>query len=392
MPLNFDDMTVMIIARNAGKTIERAIRSVLQDSPVRILLVDDASDDDTAERALNLAGDRIRIVRPESSVGTGNARQTALQSVQTPFAIWLDADDEFLPGRTEAHLRRLSDGDIELVYDTGVLVDGLTGDRISELAMPDFIVRDRKLGFLLERNWLPILQCSFAVEFVRQFGYDRSFRDAEDYDIMMRSLISGGRAEFLESQGYRYYHYPASVSRHLSASVGYFTCALKRYSAQQVTEFVAASGNLSMAEQAYVKTCWHVMTGNLDGVEAELKSFCNSLEPVTPYQRSAEVLAQFMSGVVDLLQERPAAAEIRFRQALETWVSPEGYNNLAVACWYLERRDEAVQYWEKALTLSPGYVDALLNLKNTEAAKQRRVTKLPLRPKPNRPDYGLDIV
>jgi glycosyltransferase involved in cell wall biosynthesis len=98
-------VTVLIDSYNYGHFIEEAIDSVLaQDFPVNqfeILVVDDGSTDDTAERVRKF-GPRIKYLYKLNG-GQASAFNLGFQNAQGEIIAMLDADDYWLPGK----LRRI---------------------------------------------------------------------------------------------------------------------------------------------------------------------------------------------------------------------------------------------------------------------------------------------
>src|ERR1044071_4995870 len=92
--------TVLLAARNAESTIAPAVSPVIEQSD-EIVLEDDISTDATVAGARAVAGVRLRVLTRPHHGPLGATRQAALEHVATPFAAWLDADDEFLPGRIQ---------------------------------------------------------------------------------------------------------------------------------------------------------------------------------------------------------------------------------------------------------------------------------------------------
>ncbi len=94
-------VTVLIDTYNYGHFIEEAIESVLsQDFPmedVEILVVDDGSTDDTAERVKKY-GPRIRYFYKENG-GQASAFNLGISKAHGEIVALLDADDYFLPGK-----------------------------------------------------------------------------------------------------------------------------------------------------------------------------------------------------------------------------------------------------------------------------------------------------
>lgn len=97
------DLTVAIPALNAAPTVDVAVRSVLDqaDEAVEVLVVDDGSIDSTAEVAAAIGDRRVRILRGPGR-GVASARNLVLHEAAAPWVAFLDADDEWLPGRLQA--------------------------------------------------------------------------------------------------------------------------------------------------------------------------------------------------------------------------------------------------------------------------------------------------
>jgi glycosyltransferase involved in cell wall biosynthesis len=91
--------TVLIDTYNYGQYIEEAVQSVLaQNFPAEereILVVDDGSTDDTAER-LKKYGDTIRYLRKENG-GQASAFNFGFEQARGEVVVLLDADDVWLP-------------------------------------------------------------------------------------------------------------------------------------------------------------------------------------------------------------------------------------------------------------------------------------------------------
>ena len=94
-------ITVLVIAYNYGRFIEAAIDSVLtQDFPgdqVEIIVVDDGSTDDTAERVRKY-GERVQYFY-KTNGGQASALNLGIAKATGEFVTFLDADDFFLPGK-----------------------------------------------------------------------------------------------------------------------------------------------------------------------------------------------------------------------------------------------------------------------------------------------------
>jgi glycosyltransferase involved in cell wall biosynthesis len=95
-------VSVVIPVYNAERTIGRAINSVLdQDFDSReIIVVDDGSTDSSAA-IVEAYGDHVRIFR-QANRGAAAARNAGARAAAGEYLAFLDADDEWLPGKLRA--------------------------------------------------------------------------------------------------------------------------------------------------------------------------------------------------------------------------------------------------------------------------------------------------
>ncbi len=90
------DISVIIPAYNAAKTIARCLDSVLQQQPrIEIIVIDDCSTDDTFEtcREHQANFDNIRIVRNETNIGQGLSRNKGIELAKGEYLAFVDSDD-----------------------------------------------------------------------------------------------------------------------------------------------------------------------------------------------------------------------------------------------------------------------------------------------------------
>lgn len=95
------DVSVVIAAYNAARTIREAVLSALQQERVslEVLVCDDASTDDTVEQLASIRDSRLRVFRKDQNAGAGAARDFLVDQARGEFIAFLDSDDCYLPGR-----------------------------------------------------------------------------------------------------------------------------------------------------------------------------------------------------------------------------------------------------------------------------------------------------
>jgi len=375
-------ITTVICAYNAEATIERAVRSALLAGNCPILLVDDHSTDSTVERAQMAAGGRLKVVKPREKIGIGNARQTAVETLETPFGLWLDADDEMLPGRSERMFRTLMDTNSDLAYDAGLLIT--ENEQEIPLPMPAFLRQGDGYLRLLERNWLPGLWGGFRTEFAKQIEYDRTFMNSEDYDFLLRSLFAGARVQLETECGYRYYHSDTSLSRNLSQAVNYTGAAVAKFTPADYEARLSRSG-LPEGEQLYTLAAAHLMSGRYGEAIRVAASDGHSPALIAPYDQSSDRLLAYVAGTAHLKKGSPETALSAF-ESFQAETS-EQYNNKGVALKLTGDLAGAAKSFEQALALKAGYIDAIRNLKGLSDPAQNHITLLPMRPIADRSDY-----
>ena len=113
-------VTAITGAYNAASYIENCIQSVLaQTVPCRMIIVDDASRDDTYAIAMRYAEeypDRITVLKNEQNAGAAASRNRAVACATTPYVAILDADDWWQEDKTERQLKRLAETKADACY------------------------------------------------------------------------------------------------------------------------------------------------------------------------------------------------------------------------------------------------------------------------------------
>lgn len=109
-------VSVVIPTYNRADLIGRAIRSVLAQTWTdwELVVVDDCSQDATADVVRSFADPRIRLIRHERNRGESGGRNTGIAEARGPYVAFLDSDDEWLPAKLEKQLAalRAQNGDV----------------------------------------------------------------------------------------------------------------------------------------------------------------------------------------------------------------------------------------------------------------------------------------
>jgi succinoglycan biosynthesis protein ExoU len=309
---------VIIAARDAAATIQRAVRSALRETRVaEIVIVDDGSLDTTAEMALAAddGSGRLRLLRLDSNRGPAFARNHAIGHSQSPLIAILDADDFFLKGRFD---RLVDTDDWDLVADNIVFIDARSA-ALREPVVPDFDAQPRFLdlpGFVdgnISRRGAPRGEIGFLKPVMRRafldgcgLRYRDELRLGEDYDLYARALIDGARYKIVHACGY------AAVVRANSLSVRHSTQDLERlYEADRA---MLASPALTAAATAALRRHERHVRGRY-----ELRRFLDAksadglrragLNALARPAALPAIIGGLAADKLDAVRARPAAAE-----------------------------------------------------------------------------------
>jgi succinoglycan biosynthesis protein ExoO len=89
------DISIVLATYNRRQVLPRAIASVLAQGTVQfeLIVVDDASDDGTAQYLATLKDPRIRVIVAERNGGPSAARNLGLKAARAGIVAFLDSDD-----------------------------------------------------------------------------------------------------------------------------------------------------------------------------------------------------------------------------------------------------------------------------------------------------------
>lgn len=229
-------VSIVIPAYRAAEFIGRAVASVqeqtLQD--FEILIVDDASGDDTLATAQALAAQdaRIRVFTQARNGGVAVARNTGIDQARGRYLAFLDADDALLPERLE-RLVALADAqaldvvgdnqwlrDVHLDRNVGVMAFN-PGDAPMRLDAATFLRNSDNVPKVREilsgriAAYFPVIKPIVRREFLQAHAlrYDPACKIGEDFDLHIRCLLEGASVVIVPEAYYVYTLPYSEVSR-----------------------------------------------------------------------------------------------------------------------------------------------------------------------------------
>lgn len=171
-------ITVVIPTYKRASLVLRAIRSVQNQTHknLEIIVVDDASPDNTEKVVRSITDARIRYIRHEQNAGlAANGRNTGIQAACGEFIAFLDDDDEWLDTMIEKQLKVIEAHDAVLC---AALVNGIhiKCHRRNSVTLEDLRKgNDFDPSSLMART--PVL---------KELLFDEDLRQGEDWDLFIR--------------------------------------------------------------------------------------------------------------------------------------------------------------------------------------------------------------
>ena len=188
-------VSVVIPTRNRWRMLAAhglASAQAQEDVEIEIVVVDDASDDETPSRLREAAAtdDRLRTLRHDVRGGLAAARNTGAAAARAEWLAFLDDDDLWAPQKLRLQLAAVEEAGADWVYGRTVVVDAAK-HVIGGHPFPD----PASLAELLRGgNHVPGGGSNVLVRaaaFRAAGGFDETLRYFEDWDLWLRLLQLG---------------------------------------------------------------------------------------------------------------------------------------------------------------------------------------------------------
>ena len=192
-------VSVVIPTHNSGALLERALGSVYAQTfrDFEIIVVDDASTDDTSER-MQRHLDRVRYIKQDHA-GSAVARNRGILVSQGEYIAFLDADDLWLPEKLERQIELAKrHPNASLIYSDFYRGEGEEIARDSGLRARKFWVAGQEFKSLLRQNFIHTSSVVTRKEALADAGiFDPNLINAQDWDLWIR-LAAAGNVVFVD--------------------------------------------------------------------------------------------------------------------------------------------------------------------------------------------------
>lgn len=182
-------VSVILPTYNRAQLLGRSIRSVLSQtfSDFELIVVDDASTDNTEELVKSFQDPRIRFIRHHINRGASAARNTGINAAQGKYIAFEDSDDEWLPYKLERQMalfKQDKKGDLGLVL-CEVLAPGPHGEgnlvpQIQMMTYDNLLLHQADVGystiqFLIKRDLTK-----------EELHFDEDLSTSEEWELLLR--------------------------------------------------------------------------------------------------------------------------------------------------------------------------------------------------------------
>jgi len=222
-------VSIIIAVWCGARTLPHAVASALAQTGVRVevIIVDDASPDDSFACAETLARDpRVRAFRQRTNAGPAAARNFALSQTRAPWIAVLDADDLMSENRLSQMLALANNTAADVVL-------GNLTEVIGQSDLPDmarfggaFIATPVNPVILDLHSYISgnfeggdgktfgYLKPLISKEFLERhhIRYNESLRNGEDFHLILSCYDAGARVCFSPAPDYLYFRHDGSVS------------------------------------------------------------------------------------------------------------------------------------------------------------------------------------
>ncbi len=215
-------VSVVLPTYNRAQYLDRAISSVLNQSfsDFELIIVDDASTDDTEKVVSMFNDDRIKYIKNEKNLGGAGARNVGIKHAKGDFIAFQDSDDEWHPEKLKEQMEvfKKAEPDVAVVYTAFIRK---VGDK--EFIVPPPSVK-KKEGNIYRELLYHVNFVGTPTAVVRKKaiekvgGFDQRFPRLQDWDLFLR-LAKHYKFKFISKPLLTAYDVPGNISSNIDSLI-----------------------------------------------------------------------------------------------------------------------------------------------------------------------------
>jgi len=325
-------VSVIIPTHNRSAYLHSAVTSVLNQTyqDFEIIIVNDASSDNTEEVVASFTDSRIKYIRHELSKGDGGARNTGIINAAGEFIGFLDDDDQWLPQKLELQVDLLQNSPpyVGGVYTGHFDISGVDG-KITNVSYP--MRRGNLSQYALIESCIITSCVLLRRECFEKIGlFDETIPYCNDRDMWVR-IAQAFQFDFIKKPLVKYLIHSDKLSTNFKLATKGREMILQKYSEDfghypkayaarylELGELYCYDGNLKKGREVFFKA--------IKIYPLEMRSYylcCLALLGSKPFK----VLRKGMQRLLLPLRDRKLQAELR---VLAPKASPKDCNRLNV--------------------------------------------------------------
>ncbi|MCG3119059.1 MAG: hypothetical protein ALAOOOJD_01387 [bacterium] len=181
-------ISIVIPTRNRRVLLAEAINSILAQTFVQweLVVVDDASEDDTFAYVQQLGDKRVKILRLEQHAERSAARNTGLDVAQGKFILFLDDDDLLPAAGLQTHVDAFARYPSAIASIGNIVRFDEHGAQMSSKFVRRHYLRNLWPDILL--GWSPVCsRCLFLTAAIKSLhGWNTTYSFGEDHELWLR--------------------------------------------------------------------------------------------------------------------------------------------------------------------------------------------------------------
>lgn len=226
-------VSVILPTYNRAQYLPQAVNSVLRQSfdDLELIVVDDASDDDTKSIIERISDRRLRYIRHERNRGGSAARNTGIAAAHGMYVAFQDSDDIWLSDKLARQMAVAGEGKPtpEVIYCAYTKQTAGATHYVPDPRLPR---RDGEiLPQLLAGNFVGTPTLVVRRSLLQEIGgFDESLGRFQDWELVIR-LAGVARFHLVDEPLVNAGHTPDSVSENASAGAAAIRTMLERHGA-----------------------------------------------------------------------------------------------------------------------------------------------------------------
>ncbi len=215
-------VSIILPTYNRASYLDRAISSVLKQSysNFELIIVDDASKDNTEEVVRSFKDERIIYIKNPRNLGGAGARNVGIKRAKGSFIAFQDSDDEWHPEKLKIQMEAFENAepDVAVVYTAFIRK---VGDK--EFIVPPPNVKKTE-GYIYRELLYHINFVGTPTAVVRKKAlenvglFDERFPRLQDWDLFLR-LAKKYRFKFIKKPLLTAYDIPGNISSNIDALI-----------------------------------------------------------------------------------------------------------------------------------------------------------------------------